>query len=1095
MIRTTLFLLSTSLISLCFADTIPSPAYPGLKIQKGLEAKVLTRPNDIKSPSSFCLDDQGRFFVTEAWRLGNNGNFGNRKNRYWLLDDNASQSNEDRMAMLKKWQHKNDYTKFNEVSEVVKLLEDYDDDGKADSVKVFADGFNHPLDGNASGVFAGLGKIYFSCIPNIWSLEDHNKDGEADKKVVLQDGFGVRYNFWGHDLNSCILGPDGRLYFTVGDRGFNLKTKEGKVLKDVSSGAVFRMEVDGSDLEIFYHNLRNPKELAFNSSGQLFTVDNNADMGDKARVVYCIEQGDSGWDSGLQFMHSFYSSVYPGDLTGIFKPWNEENMWETEGNVREYHLPPIGFISSGPSGFTYNPGTGLNTQYLDTFFLADYVGGRANCKVHSFKLSPKGASFSMNEAKVFSSGLTVSDLEFGLNGELHLLNYGEGWVRPKDSGIISLRSRESNLKQEAAKVKAVLAKGFNTISSEELANLLSSKDMRIRTRASIELAQRKEISILSKSLKVGDSPKAMHATWGLGIVARLEKNSKATFALVEALKHSEAQVRNVAVSCLGDIGYLFKLEEIKALLNDASPYVQTSIAIALSKIHNSGMVELIIEQIRTNSELDPFQRHSYVMALTSASEDKLVSYSKDELSSVRMVILLALARKNSAKMALYLQDPSLDLREEAILLIKKSALNNLKKLAADELVSNDVHLFNDLTVSRLINLNNQLGTDKNVENIMQFLLSSRTSQRQKLIAVDIINNWNKPKKIDKSNGLYYDLGVRTLPNIRTQLRTIIFKHFTDSDELLQVEFLKLAQRFKIDLPNKLLADVLRNSKINENTRISALHLVAKDSSYLPTIKNLARANNLLALEAIMVIASNDSPLAAEEFKRLLQEAEPRVLQKSLEMVELLPSNVAKNLIHEVFSRFEEGTFPEEAQLELFRLADKYGMNKSVTDFRNKSSLNDDIKEFMECLEGGSVDKGKSLFNSHPTAQCLRCHTVNSVGGDAGPDLSQIARKFDSTYLLQSLVEPGAKIASGYGIINLTLKSGDHLSGILMKETPNYLSIKIGDELRKINRMDIETSQKPISTMPPMKFLLKKHELRDILAYLKTLKKLKKLNKH
>ena len=42
---------------------------------------------------------------------------------------------------------------------------------------------------------------------------------------------------------------NGRLYFSVGDRGVNLTTKEGAHLYLPHTGAVFRCEPDGSDLE------------------------------------------------------------------------------------------------------------------------------------------------------------------------------------------------------------------------------------------------------------------------------------------------------------------------------------------------------------------------------------------------------------------------------------------------------------------------------------------------------------------------------------------------------------------------------------------------------------------------------------------------------------------------------------------------------------------------------------------------------------------------------------------------------------------------------------------------------------------------------
>ena len=101
---------------------------------------------------------------------------------------------------------------------------------------MFAEGFSGLLDGIASGVLARKGAVYFTNIPHLWKLEDRDRDGRADERESLSFGYGVRFSLTGHDLHGMKWGPDGKLYFTVGDRGADVTTREGRRLSYPDEG-------------------------------------------------------------------------------------------------------------------------------------------------------------------------------------------------------------------------------------------------------------------------------------------------------------------------------------------------------------------------------------------------------------------------------------------------------------------------------------------------------------------------------------------------------------------------------------------------------------------------------------------------------------------------------------------------------------------------------------------------------------------------------------------------------------------------------------------------------------------------------------------
>ena len=123
--------------------------------------------------------------------------------------------------------------------------------------------------------------------------------------------------------------------------------------------------------------------------------------------------------------------------------------------------------------------------------------------------------------------------------------------------------------------------------------------------------------------------------------------------------------------------------------------------------------------------------------------------------------------------------------------------------------------------------------------------------------------------------------------------------------------------------------------------------------------------------------------------------------------------------------------------------------------------------------------------SNPTAQCARCHTIGTGGaGTVGPPLGGIGDLLSREQLLEALIEPSARLAPGFGSVRITLKDNQVVTGILMEESATELILRTSDaEPLEIPVSRISKRENLVSSMPPMRTLLSKRDIRDVIEFL------------
>ena len=599
-------------------------------LPEGVTGAVWAAEPLLANPVAIDVDHRGRVFVAETWRQ-KKGVEDNRSHMEWLRRDLAAQTVEDRLAYIRDFIDDPE-AEYGTAADLVRLVEDRDGDGAADTSRVFAGGFDDILDGTGAGVLARPdGTVYFTCIPDLYALRDLDGDGEVvgeAERGSLHTGYGVRFAFRGHDMHGLIVGPDGRLYWTIGDRGFHVVTPEGTTLHQPDRGAVFRSELDGTGLEIVHTGLRNPQELAFDDEGNLFTWDNNSDSGDHARWVHVLQGADSGWRIHYQYLEDrgpwnremtwFPSWWQPGDGTSSPAASDRSDDPTTATGAPNgiaaaavrpaYVFPPVAMIGDGPSGIVYDTGVGLDEKYRGHFFACDFRGTPNQSGIRHWTNDADGATFRIAGAGKYVWGILATDAAFHPDGSLFATDWVTGWEGVGKGRIYRFADEDAVSPQSAA----LLEMDYGHLDEPRLAAMLNNVDRRVRQEAQLELAARNATDTLLAVAEdaTADPLARRHALWGYGECVR--RHAAPAADLAPFAGDADPILRWWAVRLLGELAPEKYATTITDALRDDDPRVVREAALAATEAVAAGW----LNEALTNFPDDPAIFHACTVGLS-----------------------------------------------------------------------------------------------------------------------------------------------------------------------------------------------------------------------------------------------------------------------------------------------------------------------------------------------------------------------------------------------------------------------------------------------------------------------------------------------
>lgn len=1057
---------------------------------------------------ALSFDNQGVAYVAET-RRRKTSDLDIRAHRDWMESDLSLQSIEDTRAFHLKilatenseantWQEDyngdslRDYRDLEVQSEYIRRIWDSNGDGRADSSMLAGDGFDEMLTGVGAGILYHNEELFYTAAPHVYRLSDSDGDQQLDKRSIISSGFGIHIAYAGHDMSGLTIGPDGKVYWAIGDLGANVVDQDGQRWAYPNQGVVACANPDGSDFKIFAHGLRNTQELAFDDYGNLISVDNDGDHpGEHERFVHIVEGMDAGWRINWQYgKYNLPNEEY--------KVWTDERLHVPHfAGQAAYIVPPIALAPDGPAGLAYNPGTALGEKWQGYFFGSYFKGSSARSQIQAFKLSPKGSSFELADSIIIVKGIASTGATFGPDGALYINDWKDGYAKKPEGRIWKLDVQEKDSRRE--ETQKILQNGFTNLTDNDLKKYLSYPDQRIRLGAQFQLVQRKQIELLSEVAANPDLELArLHAIWGIGQLGK--QGTRIDEILIPLLGDANHHVKAQSAKVLGENQCEAALDALVELLGDDDGFVQYYGVEAIGKLGNSKPFNQLIALLATVEDKDPVLRHGIAFALAQLPVEKQLEQLADHPSKfVRIGAIVALRHKKAIEVKAFLNDQdSLVLAEAARAIHDDLSIPGALSALAKTL--NNTEVENEAFVRRAINANLRIGGPESAQRLIAYATNLNRPKAMRQDALWALGYWSAPPNLDRVDGRYREIQPNNIQEVYQALEPHAPGLLRDKELDIRQSMALLAGRVKYQPVLAQLNQLLRSDRspvvLRQEVLKSILAIDPKSDAleYTLSLDNQALVGTVLE---IMETIEMDDQKQVSILQQVLEKGGIRQQQQALKNLTLIDSKeLVQSIVEKWMDKLLKKQLKPELILEVLEAAQVVNSEAIAAQLALYSNGLDSVGKldlYRETLFGGNERLGGRLFYRNNSAQCIRCHQINGLGGAVGPALTNIADQLSQEQLLESLIAPSARIAPGYGTVLLDLNDGESIAGILLREDDSNLMIRVGEEEQVISVSDIAKKEYLPSGMPTMEGVLNKREIRNVVAFLATLKGEKQVN--
>ncbi len=888
------------------------------------------------------------------------------------------------------------------------------------------------------------GWVYLTGRGTVRRYRQSKPGGLWDIKEVIAQGF---CGFHHHQVSGLTIGNDGKLYITSGDDDNFVEGSDGSRATVLRCGAVFRCNLDGSQMETFSIGYRNPyRDLAYDTAFNWFHTDNDNEDGSRftgCRIMHVAEESDFGWrlKIGARCCQPDHGrGAVAGELPGKMQPM-----------VKTGRGSPAGML-------IYND-TRLPERYRGLFYYPDVF----RKVVRAYRPKPSGSTFDIDAEFEFlksddplfrpcqmvtgpDGAIYVCDWRTDSGGAGKLWGDGKGgriyklhWVGTKDEPELPLRGMDSWAKLLKA-------------SSDDLVKALAAPDFSDRLVARNELVRRGEAS-RGLVMKAWNAIPPAGRLVALGVLHPFWNEEVESLFCDLALDGTD-DLRRLAIEGLGlraKPGSKRTLDTMAKAAHDADPAVRRAAVLALPRV-DPNCSGVLIAAWKENPTKDAYLADAYVRAL-----ERLGQPGIDALVEAAAKGDAALRDRAATAFAALRTKPAFDSLPNII-----AADFWMPGQRAELIRSYSNYLFDPMP---------------SAEPFANFLANRPNESGAALLAgVEVLS---------ANGGLNTPAGGKLVTAL-----------LTSKDADTRIAGLAAVEQSRVTGVRATVAAIGSDGKRSADERAAALRAirVIGDSESAGLVRKLvenAMEPPALRGDALRALSTLDAKTARTTAENWLAEMDSALVSAAVDVL-----GSAKDGAKLLGERFLAKKLPAEYWPRVSEALRKFTNDPAIAKLNADvqkgglllSTAPGDIAKVVERVRShGNPDRGRAIYLDAKKLACTTCHRLEGTGGQVGPDLTRAWDTQSIEKLIEAMAQPSKEIKEGYQSFRLDTQDGQAFTGLKVSETNDEVVIReaTGRDVR-VKRADVEKlAPSKVSLMPDDVIAqLNYDQFVDLVAFLK-----------